>query len=53
MASPIPPTPPLQDALVGMIAPGALAALAAFIATRGVTIGRFQAGLAVLVAGVL
>ena len=51
MASPLPPTPPLWDALIGMIAPGALAALAAFIATRGATVGRLRAGFAVLAAG--
>jgi len=51
MASPLPPTPPLWDALIGMIAPCALAALAAFVTTRGVTVGRLRAGLAVLVAG--
>lgn len=53
MASPLPPTPPLWDALVGMIAPGALAALAAFIATRGATVGRLRVGLAVVAAGVI
>ena len=53
MSSLLPPTPPLQDALVGMVAPALLAALAVFIATRGATVGRARAGFAVLAAGVL
>lgn len=51
MASPLPPTPPLQDALVGLIAPGVIAAVAALVATRGAIVGRVRAGLAVALAG--
>ena len=51
MASPLPPIPPLNDALIGMVAPGAIAAIAVFIATRGATVGRWRAGVAVAVAG--